>query len=433
MSNIITKNFKINNAKAFKENYANVSYGNSLYMFLARPNPWNNDSIPPDPTDDLENYAKTWDEIISLKRVLLTDIANVVKRRDWKYGIIYDTYDHEDKLLLEKNFYVLNSDKLVYKCIDNGQGRASLIEPTGTSPYIFTTSDGYKWKYLYTINQANQLKFLTDNWMPVFKDDTVASNAIDGGIEHIKIINGGTDYSVFSNVIIAGDGANANISIRSSLGVISGFSYNNTGTGYRYANSYIVDPRSSGKYANIKAIVSPTGGHGYDPVTELGAYYVMINSKTSFNEGFGDFPQGFTYRKLGLIKNPIDKNNILASDITLLGLPGANISNVIGTFLPNENIEGANSSANVYLVSSNVTSGNGYIRYIQSFETTNNWKSFIIGETIIGKKSGTTAKISNVLYSEIKQDKGEIIYIENRTPITRAIDQTDNLHLVIEF
>lgn len=433
MSNIITKKFKINNAKAFKENYANISYGNSLYLFLARPNPWDNDSSPPDPADTQENYSKTWDEIISLKRILLNDIANVVKRKDWTYGKVYESYDHEDTMLLEKDFYVLNSNKFVYKCIDNGQGTPSLIEPTGASPYMFTTSDGYKWKYLYTIDQTNQLKFLTDNWMPVFKNDDVASNAIDGGIEHIRIINGGTDYSVFSNVIISGNGANANISIRSSLGVIYGFSYNDVGIGYRYANSYINDPRASGKYANIKAILSPVGGHGFDPVSELGAYYIMINAKTQYNEGFGDFPAGFTYRKLGLVRNPIDKYNNLANSTTLLGLPGVNISNVIGTFLSNENIEGNTSSANVYMVSANVTSGNGYIRYIQSIDTTNNWKSFVPGETIIGKKSGATAKIANVIYSEVIQDKGEIIYIENRTPITRAIDQTDNLHLVIEF
>ena len=114
-------------------------------------------------------------------------------------------------------------------------------------------------------------------------------------------------------------------------------------------------------------------------------------------------------------------------------MSGVNVSNVIGSFLQNENIEGANSLANVYSVSSNVVSGNGYIKFIQSIETTNNYKTFIAGESIIGKISGATAKVSNISYSEVQQDKGEIIYIENRTPITRAIDQTDNLHLVIEF
>jgi hypothetical protein len=30
-------------------------------------------------------------------------------------------------------------------------------------------------------------------------------------------------------------------------------------------------------------------------------------------------------------------------------------------------------------------------------------------------------------------DTGDVIYIENRAPITRAADQTENIKLVIEF
>ena len=35
--------------------------------------------------------------------------------------------------------------------------------------------------------------------------------------------------------------------------------------------------------------------------------------------------------------------------------------------------------------------------------------------------------------SEIDADSGDILYIENRAPITRAADQTENIKLVIEF
>ena len=34
---------------------------------------------------------------------------------------------------------------------------------------------------------------------------------------------------------------------------------------------------------------------------------------------------------------------------------------------------------------------------------------------------------------EIDADSGDILYIENRAPITRAADQTENIKLVIEF
>jgi hypothetical protein len=35
--------------------------------------------------------------------------------------------------------------------------------------------------------------------------------------------------------------------------------------------------------------------------------------------------------------------------------------------------------------------------------------------------------------SELDVDKGDVIYIENRAPITRAADQTENIKLIIEF
>jgi hypothetical protein len=52
---------------------------------------------------------------------------------------------------------------------------------------------------------------------------------------------------------------------------------------------------------------------------------------------------------------------------------------------------------------------------------------------VIGRTSGATAIVTQSLLSEVMQDTGEILYLENREPVTRTIDQTDNLHLVIEF
>ena len=35
--------------------------------------------------------------------------------------------------------------------------------------------------------------------------------------------------------------------------------------------------------------------------------------------------------------------------------------------------------------------------------------------------------------TELDRHKGDVLYIENRAPITRASDQTENIKLVIEF
>ena len=439
MPNLVTKQFKLSNAMNFIEQF-NATSGNSLYMFLAKPSVWSSDSeVPPDPIDNQQSYSKLWQEIIGLKKISFTNMVHVVPRISWISNTIYDEYDNEDPNLLGKNFYVINSEYNVYKCIDNNNRKISNNEPIGKNLNIFSTADGYKWKFLYSISNADRLNFLTDTWMPVRKNEDVASVAKDGAIEHIKILNSGLDYSVRARVIVEGDGANASIGTRQSLGVIYDFIYTNNGDGYRFANAYVVDTGSQGRGANIRPILSPIGGHGSDPVSELGAHYIMLQSRTDYNEGFGDFPAGFTYRKLGLLRNPKNVYNTVANVSTLSGLISLTLANVNGTFNNNEFIEGLTSKANAYVVTANITvaanttTGNGYIKYIQVNGLTGNYNSFTVGESVLGKSSGAIALVVGTVSPEVIHDTGEILYIENRYPITKSPDQSDNLHLVLEF
>jgi hypothetical protein len=432
MPNLVTNQFKIVNAKNFIAQFSDSN--NSLYLFLAKPSIWSTESeLPNDPVDTQPSYFNIWDEMISLKKINPVNIVSVVKRINWVRNSVYAEYSHDDANLYLKNYYVINREYDVYKCIDNAKETESTIEPTGKSLNIFSTSDGYKWKYLYTVSTSDRLKFLTDNWMPVRLNEDVAAVAKDGAIENIKIINGGIDYSIRANVIITGDGIGANITARQSLGVIYDFNYINTGTRYRFAKAVLSDSNSNGRSANIKAILSPLGGHGSDPISELNSNYIMINVRTTYNEGYGDFPAGFSYRKLGIIRNPKDITGNVASSSTLSSLNGLSLTNSNGTFLNNEFIEGLVSGANAYVVTANIVTGNGYIKHIQSNDLTYNFKNFTIGEQIVGMVSGATATVSNTLLAEVISDTGEILYIENKYPITKLPDQTDSLHLVLEF
>ena len=61
------------------------------------------------------------------------------------------------------------------------------------------------------------------------------------------------------------------------------------------------------------------------------------------------------------------------------------------------------------------------------------------GSSATGTPSSSTSTVNNVViasgYSvpEIDADSGDVIYIENRTAITRAADQTENVKLIVEF
>ena len=59
--------------------------------------------------------------------------------------------------------------------------------------------------------------------------------------------------------------------------------------------------------------------------------------------------------------------------------------------------------------------------------------------SVTGTPSSSTSTVDSVSFSsgyaasEIDADTGDVLYIENRSPITRASDQTENVKLVIEF
>lgn len=428
MPNIVTNQIKLSNARNFLDSL--FAAGRSIYLMLGRPQPWQTESRPPAPEDAPQDISKYWDESIALKRILPIDARPVVSRINWTLFQIYDEYSHDDPALWDKRFYVMNGAFNVYKCIDNNNRAKSTIEPTGQSLNIFRTSDGYKWKYLYNIGVSDRLRFLTRNWMPVSTDEEVVSVALNGAIENVKILNGGSDYSGIAEIRVVGDGENASLVPKQRIGVINDTQILNPGRNYRYATASIID--NTGQYASIKPILSPPSGHGGDTISELGAYRVMLNVRTEYAEGEGDIPPEIKFRRICLVKDPLDNERLPATSLTYNSMKILNLKDSTDVFVNGEYIEGSDSKATAFAVVSNVFSGNGYIKFIQSPDSTN-FNKFRNGEIIVGKTSGAAANIISNTSPEVSHDSGKIIYVENRTPVSRFPDQAENLHLVIEF
>ena len=181
MSAIITDQIRILNAKNFVAGIGATS--NSYYSFIGLPNPsdvqsdW--DESPPAPKDNFEEEDSYWDTMIALKKINAADVRQVVRKRIWTSGTIYDMYrsdyssSNRAKIsgatnLYAASYYVLNSDFRVYECLQNGtdpdnpNGKPSLDEPTFTDlepRSAGSSGDGYIWKYLYTIKPADIVKF----------------------------------------------------------------------------------------------------------------------------------------------------------------------------------------------------------------------------------------------------------------------------------
>ncbi|MBU88504.1 MAG: hypothetical protein CL722_05935, partial [Chloroflexi bacterium] len=85
-------------------------------------------------------------------------------------------------------------------------------------------------------------------------------------------------------------------------------------------------------------------------------------------------------------------------------------------------------------------STNRILKYIQTewggIDSNKNITAFAGTEVVQGSSSlsptGTIAS-GGITNPEIAYHSGDIMYVENRAPIVRASDQTENIKLVIEF
>jgi len=205
MTKLITKNFKTYNAQQLIEAVsepANTAY----YVFFGRHAPYpGQDAIVPTPTNaDEELFTRAYSSMVAGKRLSALDIKLMVRRNDWVTGSVYDEYDANSDIFKNANFYV-NVDETtyqhVYKCLFNNNNAPSIDKPrfndTAADDVYYSTSDGYVWKYMYSIDRSTFDKFATNDYIPIIPNSYVAANAIPGAIDVIHVDSGGARYDNF--------------------------------------------------------------------------------------------------------------------------------------------------------------------------------------------------------------------------------------------
>ena len=365
--------------------------------------------------------------------------------------------------LFDSTYVVMNSAYAVYKVIENDGATASTVEPTSTSNSIFSTADGYRWKYMYSLTSAETLNFMSTDFIHCSTDDTVSAAAVDGALDTALIVAGGSGYntssgSTISAIPIRGDGSSGVASVTISSGAVASVSITTAGTGYTYAyitNADIIaatNAGGSGSGANINVIIPPKGGHGSDALKELGAFYVMMNKSLVGAEGTSDIGVANDFRRIGLVRNPYNfGTTTVASADTRRQLYAAVFSSVSGTFVADEEINQASTGAVGKVVEYDAT--NKLLYWYQTrfpdvgTDSNGNATAFSGANAITGQTSSASATpltssstdvngvsiTSGYSNPELAADSGDILYVENRSPITRASDQTENIKLIIEF
>ena len=452
------------------------------------------DESPPTPADDISSEFYAWDSAVAAKKIASTNITYALPRRNWANSTVYDMY--EDNIsssnattsgatnIFDSTFFFKTSDNRIYKVLDNNSGAAySGAEPSSESTSSFVLG-GYTLKYMYSITAAEQATYLTTDFMPVSTDSTVSGAAVDGAIESIIVTNvgsgltNGTYYAaVYGDGTSSGTSSGAIIKITVSSNVISAVSTGNTGiqqagagytfgtinlaSGFTFSDTSLSSASAiGGSGAAISVVISPKSGHGFNAITELGGHYVMLHTSLEGADN-DDFSVTNDFRNINLVVDPTTfGTSTVGSASTYRTTYAMKFSGSPGTFTSDEVITHTNSDGVVATGTVVEYDSTLQILYYQqerfggygTLSADDDFNLFSGTGTVTGASSSATGTPDSSADSavslaggntitftdgfanpELQPDSGNIIYRENRKPISRATDQTEDIKIIVEF
>ena len=587
-----TKELSINNAKAFvhsmnaEEDSRNVKRSTILYMVVGKSKEWADEPTPINPVDT-DQYLRydIFRNAIGAKKIQSSGCSHITTRYDWTSGTVYSMYRDTDEDVYDRATWVITDEYNVYKCIYNNKGGTSTIKPSGFSTTSFTTSDGYTWKYLYSVSLGEADKFLTPSHMPVKTITTgtgsiesdrqlaVQNAAVNGAIEIVETVAVGSGYNYVANgvveaggrstlklsaagsnppspidnfyngesvyilsgtgagqlrrvidyagatktltvntafsttcntdsrVIISptitligdGKGAKAYSRVDTSTGSISNVSIIALGSGYTKAKVIVSSNAVHGTGATANAVISPVGGHGSDPIRELGGDKLLLNVKFSNLDGVsangnGYVPSNTSFRTISIMKDPVlkvDANNNHTSiehvantsnsptmlrlttrmKISYNQMDGSTPKNALAVndIITNERnrlraengtlefvtelgpaartsaalanaVKGANANI-VYLREDETESDPSfYTVYVNDMDSYSDYAAFTKDDIILKSTSDTkVATVEAIKGPEANTYSGQILVTENVQPVTRSPEQTEDIKIILDF
>jgi hypothetical protein len=450
MSAIINNSFRKYNA----DNFISSISSNKVYLMIGKNDPWANadlgqyvetnpsDIDVPVPIDTSVSQYIHYNDMIAAKLISGTSVSHVLKRVDWTSGTVYPEYNQYTDDIIDTDFFVFTEAFRVYKCISNYGGVASTIQPTGTSTGIIETSDNYRWKFMFEVQQSDVLKFVTTDWIPVNspanptaqpEQKAVEDAAVNGALEHIAVTAGGALYK--SHAGTAQAGTSTTITLAATGQNIVDY--------YNAMTVYISDGVGSGQirtisdYDNVTKIATVSAAWTTNP-DATSVYEVM--PAVTLTPVAGDAPvgSGAVARVSGVTSGVITKVSMvsvgtnyrfLTAEVTSGMATGGTVATLAARTSPPgghgknavSELGGAFVMLNVRLIGNE---GN-------DFPIDDDFRKVHLVANPTASGSAATGSTYNS--SELDQDSGSIIYTEFRGPIVRASDSTEDIKLVCEF
>jgi hypothetical protein len=470
-------------------------------MSVAKHTPWTNDANPPTPQDSIGYGYSVNADTIAMKKVNYADMTLAIPRINWTSGRVYTMFEHDSpEEIIPNNYVVTDSGNQynVYKCINNRayvddavgvQTVASTVKPTSTSTTEFQeTSDGYVWKYMYSIELSDALKFLTKDYIPVdtilyepvdvssaeYVQWQIQQNAagVDGEIEWIKI-----EPNEVGGAVSGGSGYHPNINKTGIALTGNTLSVPNiSNTSLDYTKYFIIDLGNNEQFEITQWNVTGTTA----AVTVNGTFTGGADRNLIIAPGVSVAGNGAGFAAYGIVT--IDKISSM-----VITAKGANWSAVDSAEIDTSNVPAVDGNGNQNVNACKVKPiispdyGHGYnaIEELAGYyvmvsmrleydEQSTRDNSLGNSETkVIFPVSGDEAQFRQIAIVADPQEatsdnppateesyrgpkhpdfgtadeepfdiltgSGKVLYTENRQPVARAIDQIEDIKVVFEF
>ena len=456
MSAIINNTFRKFNA----DNFITSIGTNKVYLMIGKNTAWSgassgeytetspSDSAIPVPIDTAVSPYLHHNDMVAAKLITSTSVSHILKRVNWTTGTVYVEYDHLQDDIIDQDFFVFTDPAYrVYKCISNYGGAQSTVEPTGVSTSIIETADHYRWKFMFEVAQADVLKFVTTDWIPVKSPATAGTDqanvetaAIAGALEHIDVTAGGTGYRL--NVGTAQAGTANTITLDSGASAVDDY-YNNLSV-------FITSGTGSGQLRTVSDYVGST------KVATVSVNWTTNPDNTSVNEvmpavtitAVSGEGSGATARVSSVVGGVIKK-------VAMVTVGGSNTAGAVGLATRYRSGTAAVTSGGGSGATLSVRVGppgghgdnavselGGAFVMLNSRLIGNDGSDFPVGDDFrkvhllvnpLLTTDSSAATATTYDSTEIEDDSGQIIYTEFRAPINRASDSTEDIKLVMEF
>jgi len=498
MTKLLTSSFNYNTAKNFLDSE------DTYYLYVGNFQEQNSVSEIDNIVYDTQEFP--WTNMIMGKKCSSNDFSLMINTISWVEDYAFEMYD--DTSVGNDPLAVVTHEGSYYhfwKCLHNNDDANSTVQPlftdiTGPNTSLYQTSDGYIWKYLYSVDDTTTSKFKSGTMYPIVANSSTTSIA-NNQLNIFKVENPGRGYNNYIVSTLKTDDINVNgdktlFKLSSSNANTSNGFYNNcimyitsgdaTGTireitsyvsngsgnyfqvdneiltspnngdsfeiypkvaiksdemqttnciaralvnslssnsiyrietlqdgiGYRFATANVIANSIVGvsNTAEVRPIMPPRGGHGYDVFNELNCHSVSI-SVTLANSESDTILTSNKFQQYGLIRNPLFDN----VDLVLK--------------LPNN----FDDYENVHRISINFISGYGVINVDSDVVTINN-NDLTSGTVSVNASSANVTGTSTYFTRDYVADDYVILAANstNGRQILQINNIVNNTHLVLK-